>query len=402
MLDFEAARQRIVALATPLGVARVGLLEAVGRCLAEDVTAPRDQPRRDTSAMDGYAVATRSCEGVGPFRLRVRGESRAGSPLAALHEGAACRIFTGALLPSGADAVVLQENVERDAEYIRFSVAPKLGEHVRPQGQDLREGQIALAKGTRISAFSIGLLASLERQQVLVTARPRVAILCTGDELYATGLQPELQNSASEARIPESNGVALAALCRSVGAEVDLLPPVKDDPEAVRKALEPWFERSDVVFTIGGVSVGDHDRVREGLELASATVDFWKVRIKPGKPLLVARRGACIILGLPGNPVSSQVTFSLFGAPLLRAMQGDARPIPETSCAKLTSAIEQKPGRAGFYRVRLSGEYAEPLSNQSSGSSASVALADGLALVPAESAGMAVGESIRVLRLQDI
>jgi molybdopterin molybdotransferase len=298
---------------------------------------------------------------------------------------------------------VLQENVESDAEYIRFNVVPTLGEHVRRQGQDLREGQIALAKGTRISAFSIGLLASLERQQVLVTARPRVAILCTGDELYAIGLQPEhLESRESDARIPESNGIAIAALCRSVGAQVDLLPPVKDDPEAVRRALEPWFERSDVVFTIGGVSVGDHDRVREGLELASATVDFWKVRIKPGKPLLVARRGACIILGLPGNPVSSQVTFSLFGAPLLRAMQGDARPIPETSYAKLTHAIEQKPGRAGFYRVRLSGEYAEPLSNQSSGSSASVALADGLALVPAESAGMAAGESIRVLRLQDI
>lgn len=401
MLNFEEARERILALAEPGGSERVNIAAAVGRVLAEDVVAPRSLPRAATSAMDGYALCAADVSGPAPFHFEVAGESRAGLPLASLRPGTACRIFTGALLPTGADCVVLQENVRRDGAQIEFEHGPRPGEHVRRTGEDLAQGNTVLSQGTRLTPFSPGLLAAVQRQEVLVGARPRVAILCTGDELFRPGTLSDAERDARH-QIPESNGAAIAALISAVGGVPELLAPVGDDPVLIARALGSALDRCDVVFTIGGVSVGDHDRVHEGLALAGAAVDFWKVRIKPGKPLTVATRGRCRILGLPGNPVSAQVTFCLFGAPLLRRLQGDTKPLPVLRSAVLSAPLEQKPGRTGFYRVRVEGDRATPLRNQSSGSAVSLALADALAIVPAESSGLGAGERVDLLWLSDV
>jgi molybdopterin molybdotransferase len=402
MLDFEEARRRILALAQPAGSERVAAAQAVGRTLAENIVARRALPSAATSAMDGYALRAADFHGASAFQCDVLGESRAGQPLANLAPGTACRIFTGALLPAGADCVVIQENVRRDGAHIEFDAPPRAGDHVRQRGEDLAEGAVVLERGRRLTPFGIGLLAAVERQDVLVGVRPRVAILCTGDELYRPGAG--LPDSDEQLRhgIPESNGVALAALVAAVGGRPELLSPVGDDPALIADALGPALDRCDVVFTVGGVSVGDHDRVREALALTGAEVDFWKVSIKPGKPLTVATRGRCRVLGLPGNPVSAQVTFCLFGAPLLRRMQGDAAAVPAFRSATLAAPLQQKPGRTGFYRVRVEGDQAFPLGNQSSGSAVSLALADALAVVPAESSGLAAGERVQLLNLGDI
>jgi molybdopterin molybdotransferase len=400
MLDFEEARRRILALAKPTGSERVSRANAVGRILAEDLLARRPLPSAPTSAMDGYALHTDALQGAPPFVVELKGESRAGRPFATLEAGSACRIFTGALLPEGANAVVLQENVHREPSRIEFDFVPRAGDHVRPEGQDLMAGAIALANGTRLNAFSVGLLAALERSEVLVAARPRVAILCTGDELYRPDAAAD--DKARNGQIPESNGVAIAALVAAVGGHAELLAPANDDPQQIATALEPALKRCDVVFTIGGVSVGDHDCVQEGLALAGANVDFWKVAIKPGKPLTVARREQCTILGLPGNPVSAQVTFALFGAPLLRQMQGDTHAVPSFRSATLTAPLRQKPGRTGFYRVQVNGDQATPQLNQSSGSAFSLATADALAVVPADCSELAAGERVQLLWLSDL
>ena len=396
MLPFADALQRIIESAPLLGHERVELGHGVGRVLAEDLMARAPLPGFDYSAMDGYAVARSGFTGTGPWTLPVHGESRAGALAEPLMAGSACRIFTGAPIPQGADAVAMQEEVTRDGERASFSVAPALGAHIRRQGEDLAEGALALAKGTRLTPFQIGLAAAVDRSELLVARRPRVAILCTGEELRSPG------SAATPGSIPDSNGPSMAALVAAAGALPTLAPRTGDTLEATEAALRGALRGCDLLLTVGGVSVGEHDLVRAALARVGAELEFWKVLIRPGKPLAFGRYGETLILGLPGNPVSAQLTFALFGMPLLRAMQGDRKPIPARGRARLHSALRQHPGRTGFYRAELQGDLAITASNQASGSAASLAHADALVILPADSAGLAAGDSVELIRLAEL
>lgn len=396
MLSFDDALRRILESAPALASERVSLEQSAGRVLAEDLIARAPLPGFDYSAMDGYAVASSELSGPGPWSLLVRGESRAGALAPKLAANSACRIFTGAPIPDGADSVVMQEDVTRDGANARFTIPATPGSHIRRRGEDLAEGAVALARGTRLNAFRIGLAAAVDRAEVLVARRPKVAILCTGEELREPG------SPAAPGTIPDSNAPSLAALVRSAGGVTDIRPRTGDTLVATEEALRAALRDTDLLLTVGGVSVGEHDLVRAALSNVGAQLDFWKVQIRPGKPLAFGRFGETLILGLPGNPVSAQLTFALFGMPLLRAMQGDDKPVPPRGRVRLHSALRHNPGRTGFYRAQLDGELALTSSNQASGSTASLAHADALLIVPAESTDLAAGASVEMIRLAEL
>ncbi len=397
MLAFDDALQKVLAAATPIGTERVELVSALGRVLREDLIAHTAMPAFDYSAMDGYAVRIADFNGDGPLALPVVGESQTGHPAPTLEPGTTCRIFTGAQLPDGADAVVMQENVERQGNTATFSSEPPAFNHVRRKGEDLEENTAALTSGTRLSAGCIGLIAALDRMSVLVSRRPRVVIVCTGDELRPPG------SRARPGSIPESNGYALSGLIRQVGCEPLLAPLAPDDMNATKQLLEQAVTGADVLLTVGGVSVGDHDVVRPALESLGATLDFYKVRIKPGKPLAFGRIGKTLIFGLPGNPVSAQVTFTLFGAPLLRSLQQDATALPRRRRAKLLHEIRQKPGRRAFSRGRYQDDGGvEPMTNQASGSPVSMARADALIDVPHDAEHLPAGSVVDTIPLAEL
>ncbi len=396
MLDFDEALARVLTSATPLGAERIPLWQASGRVLAHDVVAETPWPAFDHSAMDGYAVQSGDFSGEGPWTLPLVGESRTGHPHGSLEPRTTMRIFTGAALPPGADAVVMQENVEAAGALVRFSRAPRRDENVRRKGEDMQPGQVALAHGTRLTGFHLGLLAALDRAEILVSRRPRVTVLCTGDELRAPG------SGGPPNSIPDSNGVALAALAEAAGASVVRAPLVQDEPQAMRDALAEALAASDLLLTVGGVSVGDHDVVRPALESLGVSIDFWKVRMKPGKPLVLARRERALVLGLPGNPVSAQVTFALFGMPLLRAMQGDGAPRAAMRRARLQHPLRQKPGRRGFHRAFVKADEVALLDNQASGAVTAMAWANALVVVPEEVSELGAGELVDVLSFADL
>jgi molybdopterin molybdotransferase len=396
MLDFELARRRILAEVKPLGSELVPVDDADGRVLSEDLRSSLDLPPFDYSAMDGYAVRAADFSGAGPWQLPVSVEQRAGANGPALDAGTAARIFTGAALLDGADSVIMQEDAERVGENVTFRVAPRPGSHVRRRGEDLASGAVALTAGTRLNPFRLGLAAALDCAQVRVAQRPRVALLCTGDELRDAG------SPVRPGSIPDSNGPSLAALARRTGAVVRRLPRTSDDLDETRRAIRSALSECDLLLTVGGVSVGEHDLVKAALEAEGVNIDFWKVKIKPGKPLAFGRRAGAFVLGLPGNPVSAQLTLCLFGLPLLRALQGDARAVPPVTEVRLATAINQKPGRLGFYRAKVVDGVAHVHANQASGAPTSMAEADVLVMVPEDSSGVAAGAVASALRLDDL
>jgi molybdopterin molybdotransferase len=400
VLSLDDARSRLLSGVSPLGSEHVALRDAAGRVLARELAASRPLPPFDYSAMDGYAVSTPDLEGDGPFVLHVEGEASAGRTPPELESGRACRIFTGAALPPRADAVVMQEHVTRDGDTIRFAARPKIGQHVRRAGEDLRTGAVALAAGTRLSAGALALAAMLDQGEIRVTRRPVVTILCTGDELRAPGGPSD--NATS---IPESNSVALAALARQAGANVRLTAIVRDEPALLLQAIHDGLEGTDVLVTVGGVSVGDHDHVRPALEKAGAVLDFWKVAIKPGKPIAVGSSGSARVLGLPGNPASALVTFALFGMPLLRALQGDAHPLPFPLRLPLSARRAVSPERLELWRASLSmaNEWLTVVvhENQASGAATSLANSDGLAFSAPGATHLEAGELVRFVRWND-
>ena len=380
MLTFDEARQRLLARGFRVSSERVSLADAAGRVLARDVVARAPLPAFDYSAMDGYAVASADFAGAPPWVLPVAGESAAGRGLDALAPGSVCRIFTGAPLPANADAVIMQEVVRRDGSTLATDERPRPGQHVRRAGEDVARGAIALVSGHRLAAGALALAAMLDRAELVVARKPRVTILCTGDELRAPGDEPR------PGSVAESNSAPIAALARQAGALVRVAPIAGDDLDGTRRAIEDALDGTDVLLTIGGVSVGDHDVVRPALERAGVALDFWKVAIKPGKPLAVGTRGQAVVLGLPGNPASALVTFAVFGAPLLRALQGDARPLPLALPVRTDGARKRSPDRLELVRAQLRVEggalVVRAHDNQASGAATSLASSDGLAFVP--------------------
>ena len=400
MLTLDEARSRLMAGVRRLATERVPLrADAAGRVLQEDLAAREPIPGFDHSAMDGYAVAVADVAGEPPFTLRVSGESRAGREAPALDPGTACRIFTGSPIPARADAVLMQEHVARGGDELRFDTLPTKGQHVRRAGEDLARGALAMAAGTRLTPPSLALAAMLGRAEVVVSRRPRVTIHCTGDELRAPGAEPR------PASIPESNSAPLAALARQAAADVRVAPIVHDDPETTRQAIEEALDGTDVLLTVGGVSVGDHDVVRGALEAAGVALDFWRVAIKPGKPLAVGKTDRAHVLGLPGNPASALVAFLLFGMPLLRALQGDAHPVPAPTVVRLAAGRPRPRDRLELARASLRPDgdrfAAHAHGNQASGAATSLAQSDGVALIPAGDGAIEAGALVDFVRWSD-
>lgn len=384
-LELEEAQARLLALAAPLGVERLPVGEALGRYLAEPLMARRTQPPADLSAMDGYAV--RRDDLPGPWR--VIGESACGHPFGGgVAGGEAVRIATGALLPEGADVVLLQEDCRRDGDRLELSQAPSQGANIRKTGMDFAEGQELLPRGTRLGPAQIGLTLAAGHRFVAVHRRVRLAVLDTGDELAA---DPE---RCAAHQIPASNGAVLAAMAAACPCEVSHGAPVGDCLKSLVAAFEA-AAGADVIVTSGGASVGDHDLIRPALEQWGAEIDFWRVAIKPGKPLLVARKGSAVVLGLPGNPVSSHVTAYLFLLPLIRALSGAVDALPARIEARTAEDMPAGGARREFVRARWDGARVTPLRNQDSGALASLAASNALierpAGAPAAPAGSPVG-----------
>lgn len=413
MLRFDEALARILTLgaSAPDGHASevVPLEEADGRVLAEDLTASVDVPGFDYSSMDGYALRAHDLDAAGkqggPLRLTVHGESRSGGVPEALLPHTAMRIFTGAAMPAGADAVIMQEHVTREGDVAAFAARTRSGQNVRRRGEDLRSGDVAIARGTRLRPAHLSLVGALDRAEVTVAVRPIVTILATGDELRRPGTDPV------PGTIPESNTLALRSMARRAGAQTRAHLSVRDDRAATERAFAAALEESDVLVTVGGVSVGDYDLVRPALQSLGVELDFWRVAIKPGKPLAIGRfaragKRDAIVVGLPGNPASAMTTFALFGVPLLRAMQGDARPFPAFARARMTRPHAHDPGRLEFARAVTAqadhGFSVTTLGNQASGAATSMAEADALVCIPEDATGVGAGDEVDMLLFADL
>ena len=392
-LALEEAQARLLALVAPLAVEQIAPDAALGRYLAEPLLARRTQPAAAQSAMDGYTVAAGDL--AGPWQ--VVGESAAGHPFTgSASPGKAVRISTGALLPDGASAVILQEDIARDGDAIALTgEAPEPPhKHIRPEGLDFRTGDTLLPAGTRIGPAQLALAITAGHSQLPARRLPRLAVIDSGDELLAGG------EACAPHQIPASNGAMLAALAAQIPCTIERLGPVADTMDAIAQVLAR-AESADLIVTSGGASVGDHDLIRPALEAWGATIDFWRIAIKPGKPLLVATRGQQIILGLPGNPVSSHVTAFLFMLPLLRAMLGAAQPLPRTIHSTLAAPLKPGGSRREFLRAQWDGQTITAQSLQDSGALSSLANSNALIDRAADAPPAHIGDTVCAFPLEN-
>jgi molybdopterin molybdotransferase len=396
MPSFEDARACILDHVTPLGSEPVALLECVDRVLASDVEAPCDLPRWDNSAMDGYAVRAADCTSAA--LLTLSGYLPAGGPSEdALVAGTAAKIFTGAPLPAGADTIVpLEEAEERDGNvHVARPVRP--GAHVRRMGEDIRSGETVLRRGTLIGPSEVSLLASLSRLSIPVVRRARVAILSTGDELVEVG------GSLAPGQIYDSNGLALTAAVKQLGAEPIHLGIARDDKGSLRRLVMQGLQ-ADALVTSAGVSMGDRDLVREVLQELSVRQIFWKIDIKPGRPTAFALHGTTPVFSLPGNPVSTLLTFEQFVRPALLKMMGHRTLLRPVVRAVFQEHVSRKPGRVSFLRVRLEhrngGLLAWTSGNQETGILKTTLQADGIAVIPADWDSVGTGDLVDVQMLR--
>ena len=393
LLSLEEAQRRILERTRPLPSERVAIGAAAGRVAAEEARARVDLPPFDSSAMDGFAVRSVDTPGRLPVVERVAAGRPASRPLGA---GEAMGIATGAAVPFGADAVIPVEYVVEHDNAIEISELVERGASIRPAGGDLGAGDVVVRSGVVLGPAQLGALAAAGVADIASARRPRAAVLATGSELRRPG------EELAPGQIYEANGVILAAQLESAGAQVRRLETVPDDEGAHRRALTVGLE-ADVLVTSAGVSVGPHDLVRSvGAELGVEEV-FWGVAVKPGKPVWFGVRGETLVFGLPGNPVSSLVTFELFVRPAIRALQGDATPLPRFEPGLLSGPLRRNPARTELVRARSSitdGAVAlEPLTGQESHMIARAAGADALVLVPAGEEPLAAGDAVSYLRL---
>lgn len=399
MISVAEAQERLIAMIAPLGAEQVALSDALGRVLAEDLVARRTQPPWPVSAMDGYAVRAADVAKI-PARLRVVGAVPAGQAYpGTVASGEAVRIFTGAPVPEGADCIVIQEDTERQGDFVEIREGAPHGRYVRPAGLDFRAGEIGLKAGRKLSAADIGFAAAMNRPWLLVHRRPQVAILPTGDEVVMPG------DPVGPNQIVSSNGIALAALVTSCGGVPVHLPIAPDDNSALQR-IAAGAAGADLLLTTGGASVGDHDLVRNALGADGLALDFWTVAMRPGKPLMVGRYRDTPMIGLPGNPVSTLVCGLLFAKPAMDKMSGLARVFPAPIRARLRVPLEANDRRQDYLRAALARSQdgvleAEPFKKQDSSMISLLAHADCLVIRAPHAPPAQAGDWVEVLSLVD-
>jgi molybdopterin molybdotransferase len=399
LMPVADALAAILAGAEPLAEEMVTLEAAYHRVLARDLAARRTQPPQAMSAMDGYAVRAADAAQVNA-RLKVIGEVAAGRPFdRAIGKGEAARIFTGGVIPDGADAVVIQEDTIADGGSITVTEAAATGRHIRPAGVDFREGDLLLTAGSRLTERDLSLAASMNYPELPVRRRPKVALLATGDELVMPGSQP------GPGQIVYSNGYALRALARAEGADTVDLGVAADTMEAttagIRRAREAG---ADILVTTGGASVGDHDLVKGALEAEKVAIAFWKIAMRPGKPMMHGRLGGMRVVGVPGNPVSSYVCTWLFVVPLIRALSGRKLTHHARETALLGRDLGANDVREDYLRARLEERddgtlIAIPVNHQDSSLLANLAAAQALLIRAPFAPAAKAGSPCEILRL---
>jgi molybdopterin molybdotransferase len=399
MISVEEARLRILEAVRPTPAEVVALGEAWNRVTAGDVVARLTQPPADVSAMDGYAL--RAADGTLGARLTVIGAAPAGHPFdGSVGPGQAVRLFTGSVVPDGADSILLQEDTTRDGDIVHVNEAVLAGRHIRRAGQDFAAGDAVLPAGRRLTARDIGLAAAANHPWLTVHRRPRIAILATGDEIAMPG------EPIPPGGIVSSNSHALAALVRAGGGEPMILPVARDDRDAI-SAVADTVQGMDLLVTTGGASVGDHDLIIESLKSRGMTLDFWQIAMRPGKPLLFGQLGATPVLGLPGNPVSALVCAILFLLPALSRLCGLPAAPPPLSTAVLGAAVKANDRRADHLRATIRSDEAGrivvvPFSTQDSAMLRRLALADALILRPPHAPALGEGAEVGIIRLDSL
>jgi molybdopterin molybdotransferase len=397
VISVAEARQRILAALQPVATEVVTLDQAWGRVLASDLVARRTQPPFDVSAMDGYAVRAGDVSPA-PVTLRLIGQSQAGAGFAGtLGAGETVRIFTGAPVPAGADTVVIQENTTAEGDIVTILEAASSGANIRASGIDFTEGDLGLKRGKRLTARDIGLAGALNHPWITVFRRPRVAILATGDEVVLPG------EPVGPDQIVGANGPAIAALVRAAGGEPVLLPIASDDADAIRAAFAS-ARGCDLLVTIGGASAGDRDLVRVVVGEAGTRLDFWKIAMRPGKPLLFGSAGELPILGLPGNPVSALLTGLIFLRPAIARLSGTPDLVDERETAVIDRALPANGIREDYIRaIRSAGPdgiaRVTPLQMQDSSLSRVLADANCLIIRAPESPAVSAGSAVTILAL---
>jgi molybdopterin molybdotransferase len=395
MLSVKEAQDRIVAAARPTPAEQISLADALGRVLAEDIAARRTQPPMDVSAMDGYAVRAADVASV-PATLRVVGYAPAGdSHDDTVGPGDAVRIFTGGPVPDGADTIVIQEDTESNGDTVMVKESAPKGHYVRPAGLDFKEGEVLLRQGRLLSARDVGLAAAMNHPWLMVRRKPRVTILATGDEVVMPG-DPVGRN-----QIVSSNGLALAAAVRAFGGEPILLGIAPDDRDALAR-MAAGAAGSDLLLTTGGVSVGEHDLVQSVLGDEGLEIDFWRIAMRPGKPLMFGHIGDTMTIGLPGNPVSTLVCSMIFVQPAIRAMLGMAEVRPYTVKAQLAAPLPKNDQREDYLRSTSErdahgGLRVTSYEKQDSSMMAPLARADCLIIRPPHAEPAAAGDTVDVM-----
>jgi molybdopterin molybdotransferase len=399
LMPVTEALTAVLAGAEPLAEEMVALDAAFHRVLARDVPALRTQPPQAMSAMDGYAVRAADASAAG-IRLKVIGEVAAGRPFEeALGAREAVRIFTGGVIPDGADAVVIQEDTVADSGHVTITEAARPGRHIRPAGIDFREGDVLLARGIHLTDRDLSLAAGMNYPELPVRRRPKVALLATGDELVMPGATP------GPGQIVYSNGYALRALARHEGADIIDLGIAADTLEATVAGIRRGRDAgADILVTTGGASVGDHDLVKRSLEAEGVAMAFWKIAMRPGKPMMHGRLGAMRVIGLPGNPVSSYVCGFLFLVPLIRALSGRSAVHHAHETALLGRDVGANDLREDYLRARLERRsdgalIAIPVDHQDSSLLGNLAAARALVIRPPFAAKASAGSACDILRL---
>ena len=391
MTPVAEAQARLLALSAPLPAQTVLLDQAIGHYLAEEIIAKRTQPAADLSAMDGYAV--RFSDLPGPFELA--GESAAGAPFAGAVQGhQAVRIFTGAHRPSGADTILVQEDarIEDNQIFLSGDGPDWLGKHIRREGGDFRAGDTLVGAGTHLQAGAIAAAAMAGYGALSVGGTPKIKIIGTGDELVPPG------NRCDAAHIPSSNNIMLRAMLNSLPCNVLDAGIIGDNLQLLTAAFDDAADY-DIIVTSGGASVGDHDFVQDALKAAGAKIEFWRVAMRPGKPVMAATIGKTIVLGLPGNPSSAFVTAFLLLLPLVRHLAGSKMPYPEVGVVPVTVDLHPGDNRSEYLRARLEYGKISPFNRQDSGMLTPLVDANALLVRPANSPQLNAGELAPYLAL---